>query len=212
MDNYGDVVLFLQVAKDHYMAFHNGNIKHRYLDLHCMEALRNRKGGKLPRYHVADVLMSQTMAASPTQNPFKLDEGTEFTLLTARPLSIDPAGEGHYVRQRSTNKIQFYSAFCDGDIVLCFPYTKKRASTSIDGKVMNGEDTSSEGSARKHTTDYRALHEIPGQPIYTVARESVEAFRRKSSRRRVRPNFILGRVVMVTETSSRRFILTLEPM
>jgi len=129
------------------------------------------------------------MAASPTQNPYNLPEGTQFTVLTARPLQegeqLPPATTGAESCPVPT-QIQFRS-FSTGGTVLCLPMTTKRRRSKTPGKPSEASETAVDGEG-----EFVAFNEVPGRPMYKVSPESVAAFRRKSKRTQSRQSFMVG--------------------
>jgi hypothetical protein len=219
ISSVGDIVLFFQVRASQggnadsstYMAFHDGCSKNHYLDLNCVEALRKQRGeGKdLPKYYIGVVIFSENMAASATQNPFNLAEGTEFTVITAKPIqSVYPRGFGRGCRHAavaagatdSSIKITFRSIL-PGDTVLCLPTRDKSSQSRGGGGVKaDGEGSSSTiGSAAISRPDvtYIAFSDSTNAPLYTASPESIAAFKRKNRVNHL--TFLLGKVVMVSK-------------
>ncbi len=235
----GAVVLFFHISSttdgagndSTYMAFHNGKFAHHYLDLNCVEALRRTRSGsgsgsprsKLPRYHIGVVLLSETLAASPTQNPYNLPEGTPFTVLTARPLRSDeqfpPAAAAGSGAEPATTTIQFRS-FTAGGTVLCLPMTAKKR------RVTSSRLAAPAASTDGDVGEFVAFNEVPGRPMYKVSPESVAAFQRKNKRKNSRQSFLVGKIVMIAPSlvdgacgcddsktvEPNTFVLTLAPL
>lgn len=227
ISNVGDVVLFFQVNTSQggntdsstYMAFHDGRSKNHFLDLNCVEALRDSKHSStgLPKYYIGVVIYTEKMAASATQNPFHLAEGTEFTVITAQPIESvysQGFGQGCPLAQESNSvsdsvKISFRS-FQPGDTVLCLPtkaFSGVSARTPRNRKSSNQFDeteNADEKSLSAATADIRmddvtyvAFSDKVDASLYIASPESVAEFKRKDGVNRL--TFLLGRIVRISK-------------
>ena len=228
IDQDGATVLFFLVEGAnhhfHYVAWHSpGHHSHHYLSMESVNAIRRKQARKaqggggekkeenkeeeeeeengtstLPRYFIGTIIMCESRAASPTQNPYQLEEGTPFTSMTAVPVDIDALllqdefdQDATMSSEMSSNGISFLS-FQEGDIVLALP------------------------APRSQHYQYVAFHEMKGIS-YPISKESIAAFERIQLKNGGdRTVFLVGRIVMMEmmESSSdkRSCQLTLSPV
>lgn len=190
-------VLFFRLDGSTYMAFHDGNSKHHYLDLDVVKELQRL--GSLPNFFIGRVIQSETLAATATQNPFLLPEGTKFTILTTNIVEDDcPDDESarSLAKGSHEDKKQItIRSFSPGDTVLCIPAQNP---SNLSEGAPAGTYMAFQGSAHKS--------------VYYVSTESMDAFKQKCTYRR--NEFLLGTIIMITPISgvNNRFSLTLAPL
>ena len=232
IDQVNSIVLFFLIegVGEHsvYMAFHNGQHSHHYLDMDCVAALRRTqertKQKKLPRYFIGTVIACETRAASPTQNPYQLLEGTTFTILTAKQIetkSIVPEVEltttsgTQQEPTELTDDLSFLS-FQKDDVVLGLPAATGNKDMGVRYIAFN-EIRSVAASTSTSTNTGSGSDNL--DILYLISDDSVAAFQRKQQQidTKDRLNYLVGRIIMlenveVKEKEQKICMLTIIPL